>query len=123
MNKQQLSIMKYFKQLLFTIALLVPMVLQASERIVLTIQYEEPEDWYPPVKRMPSVPIYVIQESHVLIFNGVKEGVLEIKDGDKVLFWSPITGKCELEIPSTISGELDLSLKIGTKLYGGEINL
>jgi len=114
--------MRYLKQSILVIALLMPMTFQASERIMLTIQYEEPEDWYPPVKRMPPAPIYIIQDSHVLTFNDIREGVVEILTGDSVLFSATISNG-KVEVPSSIFGEFELSLKTGTRHYSGIIEL
>lgn len=113
--------MKYLKLSILIIGLLMPMTFQASERIILTIQYDEPEDWYPPVKRMPPTPIYIIQDSHVLNFNDI-EGIVEIVKGDNVLFTATISNG-KVEVPNSIFGEFELSLKTGTRHYSGIIEL
>ena len=97
---------------------------QYGGQIPMSVQYDQPSNLQQPNQRMPAKPVWVNQENHLFTFQGANVGeTIEIYDGETLLYVSVIDAKKSIEIPSEISGEVELRLCRGNLTYYALVEL
>ena len=94
------------------------------QRVIMGGQYNDPENEDPPFHRSPIAPIYVWQDEHELTFDSSLVGLeIDIMQGDKLLYMGTIEEGGKVQIPESISSEVELRLIRGRLIYHAILEL
>ena len=114
------------KLLVFTIALLMTVLVQAVEKISFSTSYVNKMPVTNGIPKSPMRPPLVYIEDHTLTFSADHPDYLLIikdEDGEEVYTTTVFSAETLVSLPSTLSGDYEIQLQMGNWLFTGWICL
>lgn len=119
------TIMK--RKIILMLVLIISYTVQATSsmaRKTVKLEYRTPGTSIGNEHRVPTAPIYALQEGHNIALAARYAGeTIEVFDGDKFLCIVIVGENGSAEIPANIIGEVEIRLIVGDKIYCTVIDL